>query len=218
MDETLTCPSCQHTLTSGRTPGLKDTKVVRCNKCDTQSTLGEWRAIELGEHEQSDPLIESPNAGPISGKNTNELTTPSLPESNSPSPVLGDNIGVAAETSSSFHKKLECPSNHKFEVKTSEEGKQVPCPECGALVLVPKTPLIVMIIAVPIFLTIIIGTPMLVCSGCLSIFSGSGSDRPEFNSVESDMDKFDSHFPNASAEERRLTKELYEQDSRRRGY
>jgi len=43
MNETLTCPTCGHTITSARTHALEDSKVVGCNKCKTKSNLGDWR-------------------------------------------------------------------------------------------------------------------------------------------------------------------------------
>ncbi|QDV54610.1 hypothetical protein [Rosistilla oblonga] len=57
---------------------------------------------------------------------------------------------------------------------------------------------------------------VLLCCGCPLMIGDSGGSR--YDSVDRDIDKFDRHFPNASEEERRLTRELYEQDSQRRGY
>lgn len=57
------------------------------------------------------------------------------------------------------------------------------------------------------------------CWGCLTMLKEDPSPErrinPQGNSVNEDIRKFDSHFPDASEEERRLTKELYEQDERR---
>jgi hypothetical protein len=43
MNETLTCPSCGHTISSARTHSVEDSRVVGCNKCKAKSSLGDWR-------------------------------------------------------------------------------------------------------------------------------------------------------------------------------
>ncbi|MEX1026863.1 MAG: hypothetical protein WD049_02480 [Candidatus Paceibacterota bacterium] len=110
-----------------------------------------------------------------------------------PKPLPGAEIGTVASSCSSFHKKLECPNGHKFEAKTSEEGKQIACPECGTFILVPKTGLIA-ILAILVTLAL----PFLLCGGCLTLLSdssSSSSSRSSTSSFESQFSAWDgSHY------------------------
>jgi len=229
MKERLKCPKCEFTLSSSRTHEYKDTKLVGCKKCGMQSSLGEWRSASLSF---ATPFLRSPkqasgvdipselppplpNIGTAGLDDINPTFIPYRESNGEHKPLPSIEIGVVATTESSLHKKMTCPKGHCFQVKTTEEGKQVLCPECGMYLLVPKTSLLGLLVGV----IVILAVPVMLCAGCLSMLSDSTPrTNSSYNSVNSDMDKFNRHFPNASSEERKLTQELFEQDSRSRGY
>jgi len=229
MHEKLKCPTCGHLLVSNRTHEHEDSKSVNCKKCGVQSPLGDWRRMDLPI---STPVVSSPQQPsnilgpsklppPVPDSKTSGLGV-AIPTSSiqrqtiiEHEPLPNIEIGVVATTTSVSHKTVSCPYGHSFPVHLNETGKQVSCPECGYYVLVESPPLWRVLVG----LVGIVACSVILCAGCLSMLGdATPPTNSSYNSVNSDMDKFDGHFPNASAEERRLTQELYEQDSRSRGY